>query len=128
MSLPENYSYSEEHEWIDAGTDVAPGTVVKIGITSIAADRLGEVVFAELPQVGDTITAGETCGEVESTKSVSDLYAPVSGTVTAVNDAVHDDYSVINNDAFGAGWLFEVEVSEAGELMTAAEYGAANGA
>lgn len=127
MSLPENFSYSEEHEWINATADNAVGTTVKIGITSVAADRLGEVVFAELPEVGDTVEAGETCGEVESTKSVSDLYSPVTGTVTAVNDAVHDDYSVVNNDPFGQGWLFEVEVSEVGPLMTAEEYAAANG-
>ena len=127
MSLPENFSYSEEHEWINTTADSAIGTTVKIGITSVAADRLGEVVFAELPEVGDTVEAGETCGEVESTKSVSDLYSPVTGTVTAVNDAVHDDYSVVNNDPFGAGWLFEVEVSEVGTLMTAEEYAAANG-
>lgn len=127
MSLPENFSYSEEHEWINTTADSAVGTIVKIGITSVAADRLGEVVFAELPEVGDTVEAGETCGEVESTKSVSDLYSPVTGTVTAVNDAVHDDYSVVNNDPFGEGWLFEVEVSEVGPLMTAEEYAAANG-
>jgi hypothetical protein len=127
MSLPENFSYSEEHEWINTTADSAVGTTVKIGITSVAADRLGEVVFAELPEVGDTVEAGETCGEVESTKSVSDLYSPVTGTVTAVNDAVHDDYSVVNNDPFGEGWLFEVEVSEVGPLMTAEEYAAANG-
>ena len=100
---------------------------MRVGITSVATDRLGEVVFAELPEVGDTITAGEQAGEVESTKSVSDLYAPVSGTVTAVNEDVHDDYAVINNDPFGEGWLYEVEVSEAGELSNAADYAAANG-
>ncbi|AKE41608.1 Glycine cleavage system H protein [Corynebacterium kutscheri] len=127
MSLPENFSYSEEHEWINSTADAAVGTTVKVGITSIAADRLGEVVFAELPQVGDSIEAGETCGEVESTKSVSDLYAPVTGTVIAVNDAVHDDYAIINNDPFGQGWLFEVEVESIGELLTAEEYGKANG-
>ncbi|MDO5512998.1 glycine cleavage system protein GcvH [Corynebacterium sp.] len=126
-TLPENFSYSEDHEWIDTGQDVAAGDTVKVGITSVATERLGEVVYAELPEVGDTVTAGEPCGEVESTKSVSDLYAPVSGTVTAVNDAIHDDYSVVNSDPFGAGWLFEVEVSEAGALMTAAEYAEANG-
>ena len=126
-SLPENFSYSEDHEWIDATADAAAGTTVKVGITSVATDRLGEVVFAELPAVGDTVTAGETCGEVESTKSVSDLYSPVTGTVTAVNDAVHDDYAVINSDPFGEGWLFQVEVDEAGPLMTAAEYAEANG-
>ncbi|WP_339018710.1 glycine cleavage system protein GcvH [Corynebacterium simulans] len=126
-NLPADFSYSEDHEWISSSADAAQGATVRVGITSVAADRLGEVVFAELPAVGDTVTAGDTCGEVESTKSVSDLYAPVTGTVTAVNEAVHDDYAVINNDPFGEGWLFEVEVSETGELMTAEEYAAANG-
>lgn len=125
--LPENYSYSEDHEWIDSTPEAAAGTTVKVGITSVATERLGEVVYAELPEVGDTVTAGEPCGEVESTKSVSDLYAPVTGTVTEVNDAVHDDYAVVNSDPFGAGWLFAVEVEEVGPLMTAAEYAAANG-
>ena len=126
-NLPQDFSYSEDHEWVNATADAVAGATVRIGITSVAADRLGEVVFAELPEVGDTVTAGESCGEVESTKSVSDLYSPVTGTVTAVNEAVHDDYAVINNDPFGEGWLFEVEVSETGELMTADEYAAANG-
>ena len=126
-NLPADFSYSEDHEWINSSADAAQGATVRVGITSVAADRLGEVVFAELPAVGDTVTAGDTCGEVESTKSVSDLYAPVTGTVTAVNEAVHDDYAVINNDPFGEGWLFEVEVSETGELMTAEEYAASNG-
>ncbi len=126
-SLPENYSYSEDHEWIDAMPEEASGATVKVGITSVAAERLGEVVYAELPQVGDPVTAGEPCGEVESTKSVSDLYSPVTGTVTAVNDAVHDDYAIINADPFGTGWLFEVEVSGVGPLMTAEEYAEANG-
>lgn len=126
-NLPENFFYSEDHEWINAAADAAIGTTVKVGITSVATDRLGEVVFAELPEVGDTLTHSETCGEVESTKSVSDLYSPVSGTVTAVNDAVHDDYAIINNDPFGEGWLFEVEVTEVGPLQTATEYAHANG-
>lgn len=127
MSLPENFAYSEDHEWINATAEEAAGSTVKVGITSVAADRLGEVVFAELPAVGDTVEAGETCGEVESTKSVSDLYSPVTGTVTAVNEAVHDDYAVINSDPFGEGWLFEVSVESVGELMTAEEYAEANG-
>lgn len=126
-SLPQDFTYSEDHEWINAAADAIEGKTVRIGITSVATERLGEVVFAELPAVGDTVTAGETCGEVESTKSVSDLYSPVTGTVTAVNEGVHDDYSVINNDPFGEGWLFEVEVSEVGEVMSADEYAAANG-
>lgn len=126
-SLPENFSYSADHEWIDATADAAVGSTVKVGITAVATERLGEVVYAELPGVGDTVTAGEPCGEVESTKSVSDLFAPVTGTVTAVNDAIHDDYSVINSDPFGAGWLFEVEVFEVGPLMTATEYAESTG-
>lgn len=126
-NLPADFSYSEDHEWINASADSVVGSTVRIGITSVATERLGEVVFAELPAVGDTVTAGESCGEVESTKSVSDLYSPVTGTVTAVNEDVHDDYSVINNDPFGEGWLFEVEVEEAGELMDAEAYASANG-
>ncbi|WP_288855183.1 glycine cleavage system protein GcvH [uncultured Corynebacterium sp.] len=126
-NLPENFSYSEDHEWIAAPAAEVVGKPLRVGITSVAADRLGEVVFAELPAVGDTVTAGETCGEVESTKSVSDLYSPVTGTVTAVNEGIHDAYELVNNDPFGEGWLFEVEVSEAGELMDAAAYAAANG-
>jgi len=126
-TLPQDFSYSEDHEWVNAAADAVAGATVRIGITSVAADRLGEVVFAELPEVGDTVTAGESCGEVESTKSVSDLYSPVTGTVKTVNEAVHDDYAVINNAPFGEGWLFEVEVDEAGELMAAAAYASSNG-
>ncbi|MBZ8178482.1 glycine cleavage system protein GcvH [Corynebacterium poyangense] len=126
-TLPDNYSYSEDHEWIDARPDDAAGATVKVGITSVATERLGEVVFAELPEVGDEVTAGEPCGEVESTKSVSDIFSPVSGTVTAVNDAIHDDYSIINSDPYGEGWLFEVEVEEPGPLMDADDYAEANG-
>lgn len=125
--LPQDFTYSKEHEWVNAKADAIVGNTVRIGITAVAADALGEVVFVDLPAVGDTVTAGETCGEVESTKSVSDLYSPVTGTVTAVNDAVHDDYAIINSDPFGEGWLFQVEVDEAGPLMTAAEYAEANG-
>lgn len=126
-NLPADLSYSEDHEWINATGDDIAGKTVRVGITSVATERLGEVVFAELPEVGDSLTHSETCGEVESTKSVSDLYSPVTGTVTAVNDAVHDDYAVINNDPFGEGWLFEVEVEEVGPLMTSEEYASASG-
>ena len=126
-NLPQDFSYSEDHEWINAPQDVAEGTVVRVGITSVATDRLGEIVFADLPQVGDEVTAGETCGEVESTKSVSDLYAPVTGTVTAVNEGIDGNFELINNDPYGEGWLFEVEVEEVGPLMTADEYASSNG-
>lgn len=126
-SIPAEFSYSDDHEWVNALADQVEGATVKVGITSVATDRLGEVVFAELPALGEAVEAGESCGEVESTKSVSDLYSPVTGTVTAVNEAIHDDYSVINSDPYGEGWLFEVEVSSAGDLLTAEEYAKANG-
>ena len=124
--LPENFSYSAEHEWINASGDNIVGTTVRVGITAVAADALGEVVFADLPEVGDTVTAGEVCGEVESTKSVSDLYCPVSGEVTAVNENVDDNPSLLNSDPYGEGWLFEVSVTEVGEVMDAAAHGEAN--
>lgn len=124
--LPENYSYSAEHEWINATGDNIVGTTVRVGITAVAADALGEVVFADLPEVGDTVTAGEVCGEVESTKSVSDLYCPVSGEVTAVNEDVDDNPSLLNSAPYGEGWLFEVSVTEVGDIMDAAAYGEAN--
>ena len=127
MALNPDFYYSEDHEWINATPDTAVGATVRVGITDVAADRLGEVVFAELPAVGDTVTAGETCGEIESTKSVSDLYSPVTGTVTAVNEDIDGAYETINNDPYGEGWLFDVQVEEVGELMTANEYAAANG-
>ena len=125
--LPQDFSYSEEHEWVNAPADAVEGQTVRIGITSVATERLGEIVFAELPAVGDTVTAGETCGEVESTKSVSDLYSPVTGKVTAINEDIEDNYEAINNDPFGEGWLFEVAVESACPLLNVEEYGAANG-
>ena len=124
--LPQNFTYSAEHEWINAGADAIVGNTVKIGITAVAADALGEVVYVDLPEVGDTVTAGETCGEVESTKSVSDLYCPVTGEVTAINEAATDNPGVLNSDPYGDGWLLEVNVTELGEVMDAAGYAEAN--
>ncbi|ASN38418.1 MAG: glycine cleavage system protein GcvH [Paeniglutamicibacter terrestris] len=113
--------YSAEHEWVDASTPT------KVGITAVAADALGDVVYVDLPEVGDTVTAGETCGEVESTKSVSDLFAPVTGTIVEVNQEAIDNPAVLNEDPYGAGWLFTVEVTEEGPLLSAADYASANG-
>lgn len=124
--LPDNFTYSAEHEWINAGTDAIVGKTVKIGITAVASDALGEVVYVDLPEVGDTVTAGETCGEVESTKSVSDLYCPVTGEVTSINEAATDNPGLLNSDPYGDGWLFEVNVTELGEVMDAAGYAEAN--
>ncbi|RBP62203.1 glycine cleavage system H protein [Brevibacterium sanguinis] len=124
--LPENFTYSAEHEWINASADDIVGKTVKVGITAVAADALGEVVYVDLPSVGDTVTAGQTCGEVESTKSVSDLYSPVTGEIVAVNDAAVDSPGLLNSDPYGDGWLFEVSVTELGDVMDAAGYAEAN--
>ncbi|PYI65008.1 glycine cleavage system protein GcvH [Arthrobacter livingstonensis] len=115
--------YSAEHEWI-AADGTSPTTV---GVSAVAADALGDIVYVDLPEVGSAVTAGEPCGEIESTKSVSDLYAPVTGKVTEVNTAVVDDPALVNSDPYGAGWLFKVTVESEGPLLTAAEYAAANG-
>lgn len=115
--------YSAEHEWV--ATDGAGPSV--IGVSAVAADALGDIVYVDLPEVGSTVTAGETCGEIESTKSVSDLYSPVTGEVTDVNDAVVADPAVVNSDPYGAGWLFKVAVESEGPLLSAEEYAAANG-
>lgn len=124
-ALPTDFLYSEEHEWVNT-TDITEGEVIRVGITHIAAEALGEIVFVELPEVGDEIEAGEPFGEVESTKSVSDIYAPVSGEIVAVNEELEDNAGVINEDPYGEGWLYDVRVSEAGELMDSADYAAAN--
>lgn len=125
VTLPSDYLYSEEHEWIN-NASAGEGDVVRVGITHIAADALGEIVFVEAPEVGTEVEAGEAFGEVESTKSVSDIYAPVSGEVTAVNEALADDAGIINNDPYGEGWIYEVRVSSLGELMDAAAYAEQN--
>ncbi|MET8959918.1 glycine cleavage system protein GcvH [Streptomyces sp. NPDC004074] len=121
MSNPQQLRYSKEHEWLSAAED----GVATVGITEHAANALGDVVFVQLPEVGDTVVAGETCGELESTKSVSDLYSPVGGEVTAVNEDVVDDPSLVNSAPFAGGWLFKVRVTEEpADLLTADEYDA----
>ncbi|AUG79757.1 glycine cleavage system protein H [Kitasatospora sp. MMS16-BH015] len=125
MSNPTNLRYSKEHEWLTA----AEAGVSTIGITKHAADALGDIVYVQLPAVGDEVTAGETCGELESTKSVSDLFSPVSGKVVEINDSVVDDPASVNGDPFGDAWLFKVEVTaEQDELLDAAGYDAFIGA
>jgi glycine cleavage system H protein len=126
-AIPDDRSYTEEHEWVlIAPGATLPDTPVKVGITSVAAAALGDLVFLDLPEVGSTIATGETCGEVESTKTVSELFPPVSGTVTAVNTAAVDDPSLVTSDPYGEGWLFEVRPTAAGLLLTAAEYAERN--
>ena len=106
---PEDLKYTAEHEWVRSGN----GSTVRVGITEYAAEQLGDVVFASLPTIGDTVSAGDACGELESTKSVSDLFCPVAGTITAVNATLEANPETINSDPYGAGWL--VEISVAGE-------------
>ncbi|MER0247300.1 glycine cleavage system protein GcvH [Streptomyces sp. 796.1] len=124
MSNPQQLRYSKEHEWLSAATDGAS----TVGITEHAAGALGDVVYVQLPEVGSEVTAGEPCGELESTKSVSDLYAPVSGEITEVNQDVVDDPSLVNTAPFEGGWLFKVKVSsEPDDLLSADEYTAFTG-
>lgn len=115
--------YSAEHVWVD--DSVSP---VRIGITTVATDALGDIVYLDLPEVGAEVVAGETCGEVESTKSVSDLYAPVTGTVVEVNEEAVADPGIVNREPFEDGWLLAVEVVEDGELLSAEEYAETAGA
>ena len=119
-SIPADLLYSAEHEWV--AVDAEPGSVVTVGITDYAAKALGDVVYVELPSVGDKVTAGEVCGELESTKAVSELYSPVTGTVTAVNEALEGAPGTINDDPYTAGWILKVEVSEDADLMDADSY------
>ena len=113
--LPTHLHYTVEHEWLDDG---APATV---GITGIAADALGDIVYLELPAVGEEIIAGAVVGEIESTKSVSELYSPVSGTVVEINQAAVEDPSVVNSDPYGQGWLLKVDGASTCPRLTAAE-------
>ncbi|HEV2253984.1 MAG TPA: glycine cleavage system protein GcvH [Streptosporangiaceae bacterium] len=125
MSIPAELRYTTEHEWVSV-----EGTVASVGITDYAAQQLGDVVYVSLPAVGAAVTAGEPCGEVESVKSVSDLYSPVDGEVTEVNAELEDDPSLVNAEPYSAGWMFRVKVPQDGsgepalpaDLMSAAEY------
>jgi glycine cleavage system H protein len=119
MNVPEHLRYSSDHEWVKLETSQAT-----VGITDYAQDALGDVVFVELPAVGTAVTAGESMGEVESTKSVSEIYAPVTGTVVAVNSALADRPEQLNEDPYGEGWICVIEVAGAndGELLDAPGY------
>ncbi|MEV0528988.1 glycine cleavage system protein GcvH [Streptomyces sp. NPDC050439] len=119
MSNPQQLRYSKEHEWLSAPVD----GVATVGITEHAANALGDVVYADLPEAGAAVTAGETCGELESTKSVSDLYSPVTGEVVESNQDVVDDPSLVNSAPFEGGWLFKVRITEEPkDLLSADEY------
>ena len=114
--LPTDLQYTSEHEWVRAGEPVT------VGITAHAADALGELVYLELPAVGDAVTAGQVCGEIESTKSVSEIYSPVTGTVAEVNAAAVDDPSLVNSSPYDEGWLLRIDVTTPGPLLSPEEY------
>lgn len=119
--IPEDLRYTAEHEWV-AG---AGGGPVRVGITHFAQDALGDIVYVQLPDPGTAVTAGEAFGEVESTKSVSEIYAPLTGTVSARNDKLAEEPEVINTDPYGAGWLVEIEPADPAAvegLLTASAY------
>jgi glycine cleavage system H protein len=121
LDYPQDLRYTAEHEWVRTGED----GVVRVGITSFAQDALGDVVYVSLPAVGDTVAPGDACGEVESTKSVSDLYAPLAGEVTAVNEALDATPELVNSDPYGEGWMYELRPADAAAveaLMDPAAY------
>jgi len=108
MSLiPDALKYTKEHEWVQESSP----SVIRMGITDYAQSALGDIVYVQLPKVGEVVVADKVCGEVESTKSVSEIFSPVSGTVTAINDSLEANPEVLNSDPYGAGWLAEIEVS-----------------
>ena len=120
MDIPEDLRYSPEHEWVRLN-----GGVARVGITDFAQDSLGDVVFVQLPDVGLDVVAGAIVSEIESTKSVSDIYVPVTGVVTAVNEALNDQPELVNQEPYGSGWMFEIRCSDPSEvdgLLDAAAY------
>jgi len=117
-SIPNELSYTKEHEWVSA-VDLT----FTMGITDYAQAALGDIVYVQLPKVGEAVVAGKVCGEVESTKSVSDIYAPVTGTIVAINDALSNSPETINSDPYGGGWLAKIEVLAApSDLLSASQY------
>ena len=117
-SIPENLKYTKEHEWVSA-----VGNLYTMGITDFAQGALGDIVYVQLPKVGEVLKAGSVCGEIESTKSVSEIFSAVSGTVTEVNALLSDTPEVVNSDPYGAGWLVKVDAStEPSDLLDAAGY------
>lgn len=122
MANPQELKYTEEHEWLKVDGDSAV-----VGITAYAAEKLGDVVYVELPKVGLPVVAGTVVGEIESTKSVGELYAPATGTVIEVNDAVVSNPELVNDDPFGGGWLIKINITDLPALLSADEYSVLTG-
>jgi glycine cleavage system H protein len=118
--IPDVLQYTKEHEWVAATSN---DSVLRVGITDFAQSALGDIVYVQLPKVGESVTEGKVCGEIESTKSVSEIFSPVTGSVTSVNEVLVGNPEIINSDPYDKGWLLEITVSApASELMSAAEY------
>jgi len=116
--IPEGLQYTKEHEWV-----ISTGNLYTMGITDFAQEALGDIVYVQLPKIGETLTAGKVCGEIESTKSVSEIFAAVSGVVSEINSALSQTPELVNSDPYGAGWLVKVEVSAApADLLDASGY------
>ena len=111
LNLPEDVRYTDDHEWAQQN-----GGAVRIGISDYAQDQLGDIVFVELPEVGDTFDKGEEFGTVESVKAVSELYMPMGGEITAINEALEDEPELVNNEPYGGGWMIEIKANDAAEL------------
>ncbi|WP_010206110.1 glycine cleavage system protein GcvH [Salinibacterium sp. PAMC 21357] len=122
MAEKSELQYTAEHEWV-----LVDGNVATIGITDFAAGKLGDIVFVDLPKVGSSVAEGKIVGEIESTKSVGELFAPVSGTVVEANDAVSNSPELVNSDPFGEGWLVKIEFSELPSMLSLDEYTALTG-
>jgi glycine cleavage system H protein len=123
--IPAELQYTKEHEWV---AQTATAGTIRMGITDFAQGALGDIVYVQMPKVGEAVVADKVCGEVESTKSVSEIFSPVTGTVVAINDALTNNPELVNSDPYGAGWLAEISISgEPATLLTAAEYGSITG-
>ena len=117
-STPENLQYTKEHEWVSVD-----GSIYTMGITDYAQAALGDIVYVQLPKVGESVVSGKVCGEIESTKSVSEIYSPVTGTVKSINDSLSQNPELVNSDPYSAGWLATIEVSEVpSDLLSAPQY------
>ena len=120
-NIPADLKYTKEHEWV---RDLATAGTVSVGITDFAQGALGDIVYVQMPKIGDTLVSGKVCGEVESTKSVSEIFAPVTGKIIAINESLSNSPELINSDPYNAGWLVEIELSETpSDLLTPEEYG-----
>ena len=117
-STPENLQYTKEHEWVSVD-----GSIYTMGITDYAQAALGDIVYVQLPKVGESVVSGKVCGEIESTKSVSEIYSPVTGTVKSINDSLSQNPELVNSDPYSTGWLATIEVSEVpSDLLSAPQY------